>query len=323
MSNVTTELFDSGNTDLAGLGGTLAGVFIGLVVIFLVGHLFTRMSGSSSETSSKYNKNKSKNFNNNKYRTFVGVEIECMKTESNIKGSVLNKFNMYEGDDASIRGGDGSGVEYKSSPTQGDRLLKTIKDFSEELNKTKHKTNKSCGLHIHIETAPDLELMKKLYCFYSKYEGLFFAMLPESRQNNDYCKKFKRLDKFNYSDILKLKSIADFKTLYYEKESFYPEIHHGHKKRYCWVNFHSIFYRGTLEIRGHSGTISGEKINNWIMIHLMVRDYLEKNTIKNISKMDVSKKRFLGIFTKDLQDYIKERWKKFPETSEENFKEYK
>ena len=123
--------------------------------------------------------------------------------------------------------------------------------------------------------------------------------------------------------MLSLETIKDFKKLFYERNRFYPIKEHGYKKRYCWINFHSVFYRATLEIRAHSGTVSGDKINKWIMIHLAVRDYLENNTLDDISKMKVSKETFLKIFSKDLREYIKERWKVFPDVSEENFKEYK
>jgi len=137
--------------------------------------------------------------------------------------------------------------------------------------------NKSCGLHIHIETKPNTELLKKMYCFYSKFEGLFFAMLPKSRQDSSFCKKFNKLDKYSYKDVLEVKDLRGFKKLFYEKAGFYPRFNYDYKKRRCWINFHSIFYRGTLEVRAHSGTINAKKIKNWIQMHLVIREYLDKN----------------------------------------------
>ena len=236
----------------------------------------------------------------------------------------MEEYNFTEGSDCSISTEKGyrSGYEYRSKPTNGDKLYEMIDGFSEELIKNKYKVNKSCGLHIHLETKPEVELLKKMYCFYSKFEGLFFAMLPKSRQRNSYCAKFNKLDKYSYKDVLEVKDLNAFKRLFYEQKGFYPTKTHGHKKRRCWINFHSIFYRGTLEIRAHSGTINAEKIKNWIQMHLIIRKYLDKTPIEKLTKMKTSKDKFLSLFPKDLQKYIKKRWEVFPEVAEENFREY-
>ena len=301
----------------------LATIIILAVVFAIAGFVTGTFSGTRKKNNNKIT---SDTFKKNKFENFVGIEVECLaKGRGNsISSSKLKEYNFKEGSDGSIDEEKGyhDGYEYRSSPANGDKLYEMIDGVSEELIKNKYKVNKSCGLHIHVETKPEVELLKKMYCFYSKFEGLFFAMLPKSRQKNEYCVKFNELDKYSYKEVLKVKDLGGFKKLFYEQRGFYPTKSYGHKKRYCWINFHSIFYRGTLEIRAHSGTINAEKIKNWIQMHLIIREYLDKKPIEELTKMRASKKRFLSLYPKELQKYIKKRWKVFPEVAEENFKEY-
>lgn len=302
---------------------TLGIVFAVIAVFAILACAFNLFFGKSKKGPNKFT---SDTFKKNKFDNFVGVEIECLgkRGEGEVSNSKLKEYNFTEGTDGSIHEEKGyrEGYEYRSKPANGDKLYEMIDGISKELIEHKYKVNKSCGLHVHIETKPDVELLKKMYCFYSKFEGLFFAMLPISRQETQYCEKFNKLDKYSYEDVLDVKDLRGFKKLFYEKTGFYPTKIHGNKKRYCWINFHSIFYRGTLEVRAHSGTINAEKIKNWIQMHLVIRDYLNKNSLEDLIKMKTSKKKFLSLFPKDLQKYINKRWEVFPEVAEENFKEY-
>ncbi len=298
-----------------------------MVMIFIVVGVAIKIIGGSNRDKLK-GKFTSDTFKKNKFDNFVGVEIECLakRRGNSISNSKLKEHNFIEGIDPSIKNNNGEessrGYEYRSTPANGDKLHEMIDGLSEELINKKYSVNKSCGLHVHIETKPEVELLKKMYCFYSKFEGLFFAMLPKSRQENKFCAKFNELDKYSYKEVLDVKDLRGFKKLFYERAGFYPKFNYGHKKRYCWINFHSIFYRGTLEIRAHSGTINAEKIKNWIQMHLIIKEYLDKKPIEELTKMRASKKRFLSLYTKDLQKYIKKRWEVFPEVAEQNFKEY-
>lgn len=302
---------------------TFAIVVIGLLVLM---YILYNLANYFSKKKNQITKITSETFKKNKFDNFIGIEIECLKKKGVLPISVskLSECNFKKGSDHSIKAEKGysGGYEYRCSPANGDELYKMVDGLSEELNKKGYKVNKSCGLHVHIETEPEVELLKKLYCFYSKFEGLFFAMLPKSRQDNDYCQKFKELDKYSYKDVLGVKDLRGFKSLFYETKSFYPTKTHGNKKRYSWVNFHSVFFRGTLEIRAHSGTINAEKIKNWIRMHLIIKKYLKGKSVEQIAKMKTSKERFLKLFPEDLQEYIKSRWEVFPTVAEENFREY-
>lgn len=268
-----------------------------------------------------YTKNKSNGFKINPHKRWCGVEIECLNKDRDSNcfiRSELSDLGFCQGTDGSVRGFGARGIEFRSLIFQGDRLLKTITNFCNQLDEKDYFINKSCGLHIHLAVDQDVEELKKMFIFYKKYENLIFRMLPKSRQNSDYCQKFSRHYEQSAEYILKnIKTLNDFKNIVYDG-IFSDRYSHDHNKRYCWSNFHSIFYRGTLEIRAHSGTVNDEKINNWFLLHLYILDYLKGRTAQEIYDLKLGSKDFLDIFPVNLQVYIVQRWNKFKYSAEEN-----
>lgn len=255
----------------------------------------------------------SKTFIKNPDRRYCGVEIECLNEYRNVNCFIrkeLKELRFSQGRDGSLSSE--MGVEFRSVPMNGDLLFDSIEEFGKVLNKKKYRVNSSCGLHIHLEVKQQLVFLKKLYLFYLRFEDMFFNMLPKSRRSSDYCERFKEYYKDTPEEIMEVKTLDEFKEMLYETSRYRREIrYHNNDKRYCWVNLHSIFYRGTLEIRSHSGTINPSKIINWIMIHERVLKFLDEKTLEEIGTMNVTKKGFLDIFPKSVQNYIKKRWETF------------
>lgn len=261
------------------------------------------------------NKLNSTTFKNNPSKRFCGVEIECRNRQRDkncfIRKELKNlKFSQVI--DSSINSG---GVEFVSKPLNGDLLFNSIGNFCKILHKKKYFVDRSCGLHIHLGVQKRLKHLKKLYLFYEKFEPLIFKMVPISRQATNYCMKFDKVYHHKGEKIIGIKSLHEFKTMIYETKNKinlkYKTNNKYTNKRYCWTNFHSVFYRGTLEIRNHSGTTSEEKIKNWLELHLTILDYLEKVDLQTINELNINKKTFLSLFNKPLQKYIKDRWEKF------------
>lgn len=324
------------NSDPFGMGFVVTNYVWILITIILIGlipflyKIFIRQRMNIRNQILEYNTNyaipkvkklTSNSFKLNKFRNYCGIEIECIADSQGIRKEEAKEMHFNKGGDGSLSEG---GVEFKSIPSRGDKLFKIIDKFCKELNDKKYYVDTTCGLHIHIETEQDLELLKKLYIFYSKYENLFFKMLPKSRQKSDYCEKFKEVDEYSISKIKKVNNLEDFKKLYYDTNSYGSNIReHDHKKRHCWCNFHSVFYRGTLEIRNHSGTINSEKIKKWILIHLYVKDFLKNRSIDYLNNLPNNRETFLEIFPLSLRKYIRQRWDKFPTAEENKFQEVK
>jgi Putative amidoligase enzyme len=262
-------------------------------------------------------KTPSQTFKANRHKNFCGVEIECLNDDIRdeyFRYNDLIEFGFSQRYDGSLD--NYTGVEFVSNPFNGDLLLEKINSFCQELKKRNYYVNKSCGLHIHIKVPNRVKFLKKVFVFYLKFEKLFFSMLPNSRSSNSYCSFLNsNLSYITPEMISECTSSADFQKLFYNAKSFRSlkdlkkQKYNG--KRYSWINFHSLFYRGTLEIRSHSGTINYDKIRNWLLMHLSVLDFLRHIPFQTVSEFPVSEGFFLSLFDEELQKYISERWLKF------------
>lgn len=264
-----------------------------------------------------FSKTASKSFKLNKHRNFCGVEIECLNHdvyEQSFCYDELKEYGFSQVSDGSLDSE--TGVEFVSNPFNGDLLFEKIDEFCEELNKREYEVDKSCGLHIHISIPNRVKLLKRIFAFYQKYENFFFEMLPNSRKENTYCCFLGNSYHHTASPaVADCKTSFDFQKLFYKEKSIkkireYKKDKYN-RQRYSWLNFHSLFYRGTLEIRSHSGTIKADKIKNWLLIHLTALDYLKHTSFKTINELPDTRESFLSLFDKNLQNYILERWQKF------------
>jgi hypothetical protein len=103
------------------------------------------------------------------------------------------------------------------------------------LDAHKAYVNKSCGTHVHFDMRGVSEHDVTLYGDrLAKYVPILKRMLPASRRNNSYCQ-----------DTVNTLIRGD---------------------RYAFVNLRAYTKHGTLEVRGHSGTLNATKILNWIAI---------------------------------------------------------
>ena len=267
---------------------------------------------------------KSETFSKNKFKEFCGVEIETLN--DNLHDNSFNKEDCEKYSFSQIRDGslNNNGVEFVSNIFNGDLLLQKIETFSKELNNRDYSIDKTCGLHIHVKIPKTIAYLKKVYLFYKKYENYFFEMLPKSRQNNLYCYKISDvLNTITEEDFLNFENCKQFEQKFYgtKNQEYIKQMKKEkyNNKRYSWVNFHSVFYRGTLELRSHSGTINPTKIKNWFLINLTALNFVKGINAESISLLPNSKEFFLSLFDKDIQKYIKLRWNSFiKEDSEED-----
>jgi len=265
---------------------------------------------------------KSKGYKINPYKNLCGVEIECLNNDIKEYGFDYDELQEYQFSQIPDGSLDDGGAEFVSNAFNGDALLSKLKAFCQELGNRDYYVTRSCGLHIHIKISKRLEFIKKVFAFYSLFEEMFFRMLPESRQRNSYCCRFSQTySNIGLESIRNCRKAIDLQKLLYDSQSpatikkYKQEKYNG--KRYNWINFHSLFYRGTLEIRNHSGTISYTKIKNWLLIHLRVLDFIRHLPFETICQLPQTDAFFLSLFDEDLKKYIASRWIEFGHPSVE------
>lgn len=217
---------------------------------------------------------------------WVSVEIECVfKTEqseqtfvSQIRSNGCSKYVTVKSD-SSIRAlpSDGEGaygreiiVSFKKKEPQ---VLMTV---CQALNSVSATVNKSCGLHVHFDMR-HVTHGKTLGTAARRIAQVVPAlkqMLPASRRDNQYCSRT-------------INSLKD-------------------GSRYSFVNMQSFTKHKTLEIRGHSGTIDGNKIFNWISLLDLIMKTPNQKEVNTIPEL-------LAAFRlpANLSNYVMHRYIKF------------
>jgi len=147
--------------------------------------------------------------------------------------------------------------------------------------------NKSCGLHVHFDRRhSDYYKTVDIANVLAGYVPALKCMLPESRRNNSYCK---------YS--------------------------HNKNDRYSFINSKAYTRHGTLEIRGHSGTIEYTKIKNWIEIMQALINVAEQPVVKykQVRSINTLLKVLQSVGTGvGLLEYVKARAALFSGVNEHN-----
>lgn len=165
----------------------------------------------------------------------VGIEIECYGRGlgDSIDGT------EYHGD-GSVSGPQGEyGGEYVLFPASGDALIERIETVTERMQDMGLKVNKTCGLHVHIDSRDKtIYQVEDIARAFDAVEDLFFDMVTASRRDNSYCR----------AGSLRQENA-----------------------RYHALNWRHAFRKyQTVEFRLHHGTLDADKIIQWIALCLFV-----------------------------------------------------
>lgn len=149
------------------------------------------------------------------------------------------------------------------------------------------RVNKSTGMHVHLDArASTGRNHRYMFARLVMAQSILFAMQPNSRKDNRFCKRTKSQD---YTTALST-------------------------GRYQGVNPQSVSRHNTIEIRIHSGTVGASKIINWIKILIGIVDC----DIVEAKRAPRTVESFCKAFKigADLRAYIEERIQKFSTNGE-------
>ncbi len=226
-----------------------------------------------------------------------GVEIE---TCSNVW------CGDYDYNWKAVYDGSTNGPEFVTGILKGDYGVQQLKSMSNALVSSEAKVDKKCGVHVHIGGAIHnrrLSIIILKLCV--QIEQDIYAMLPESRASNSYCKKLPidiidRMNFKNYKEVLGNFTTGHEINRTYNKKKNHPNGHYN-SQRYHWINLTNCSTKGgpdTIEFRPHSATIDFDKIYPWVLICMSIVNFAE-NQQRRIMISSYSEKRIT------LQDVIR------------------
>lgn len=205
-------------------------------------------------------------------RATFGIELECM---SPISRQELVEF--LEGGGISVRNGghwerttgtdgcwcvkeDGSlypsrtgqiPLEIVSPVLSGTQGMEAVSQVLMLLASLGAEVNGYCGTHVHIGLQGMTFAQKQnIAVNYTMVQDLVFHFFPRSRRDCTWCR---RVNDFDRVRIAQATSTAGLSS-----------VQPRHDDRYHALNLRSIEDHGTIEFRGHQGTLSPIKIKAWL-----------------------------------------------------------
>jgi hypothetical protein len=252
----------------------------------------------------------------------VGIEIEAVNGEHGGLGDALDGA-IGISDDGSLHGN--TVVEIQTPPASSSELERMISNACSSLRKYDWEVNSSCGLHVHID-AQDIrnneKLLRRLFLTYGAIEDVIYAMLPESRRTNTYCKKLDSVvDENELSGMINKVNSKEHHMV--QKKWYggdYDPNYQSHDKydssRYHGLNVHSLLAQGHVEMRYHHGTISADAIRKWIKFHLEVINWITSTNFSSKALRMIHKTKSMDLkkgimfhrmkLSEDTRRYVKD-----------------
>lgn len=144
----------------------------------------------------------------------------------------------------------------------------TVQALARRLRKIGGFTNKSCGIHIHLDGSNHTaRSIRNFVNIIASHNDLFYKSLQIAPERMRYCKKMDAylVERMNQ---VKPKTLAQIESIWYEN---YTGSHssHYHNSRYHFLNLHSFFHGNhTVELRGFNSTLHAGKIRAYIVLAL-------------------------------------------------------
>lgn len=167
-------------------------------------------------------------------------------------------------------------------------LTKTLNAFQKVLKRADAWTNKTCGLHVHIDmrNRDGIKCADKLF----ESEGILFSIVPGYRKGNTYCRP-------SNGYILGVKN-----TVKMEQIRFW--------QKYTAINLQPLTRQKTIEIRLHEGTTNMQRVDYWCKFLLGIINSETPVTEKNYLKV--------GSIPKKVKTYVSGRYKKYSKSKAYN-----
>lgn len=160
------------------------------------------------------------------------------------------------------------------------------------------KVNKSCGLHIHFNAEHfNLTTWKNILWNYATLEPTIDSFMPYSRRanNNGYCRTMQ--DRRLESTINSLSGANSLTSELSKLRNIYGN------DRFRKVNLQSFLAHRSLEFRQHSGTVSYQKIENWILFLARLIEFSRTNKITGNANFETLK----NFLDEDLINFYESR----------------
>lgn len=143
-----------------------------------------------------------------------------------------------------------------------------VQALARRLRKAGGFTNKSCGIHIHLDGSNHTpRSIRNFINIIYAHNDLLYKSLQIAPERMRYCKKMDAylVERMNQ---VKPKRFSQIESIWYENYGGNRNGHY-HQSRYHFLNLHSFFHGNhTVELRGFNSTLHAGKIRAYIVLAL-------------------------------------------------------
>ena len=147
--------------------------------------------------------------------------------------------------------------------------IETIQELVRKLREAGALANFSCGIHVHIDASSfDARTLRNITNIMAAKEDLIYKALQVSvARQNRWCKPVEErfLEELNQK---KPGTLEEVRHIWYNGAS--RQRDHYDESRYHCLNLHSVFQKGTVEVRLFNGTTHAGKIKAYIQLCLAI-----------------------------------------------------
>jgi len=203
-------------------------------------------------------------------------------------------------EERSLRGP--QGIEMLSPPLIGKDGLLKLKKALKILKANGAKVNKTCGLHIHHDASDfGCQELRNLLELMLVWEPLIYRAIPDNeRRVKRTCQPISR-ELVELARELSEKECEDTKALqelWYAQSERLSKNARYNETRYHGLNFHSFWFRGTVEFRYMRGTLIWDIVKAWILFTQALMEEAKAGLSQN------PKRDLYGLFAKWRESLI-------------------
>ncbi len=162
------------------------------------------------------------------------------------------------------------GVEVVSPPLDFDNPEQRGQvDRAMEALRSVCRTDPRAGIHVHVESRDlDAQQVAAVARTFVHFEDVMFRLASSGWNTirpgaRTYCKP---LSQSQVDGLSKARTTVALQRAYYGGTGNTFAASHGHSSRYCALNLHSHFYRGTIEFRLFNSSMNTKRVQTYIAV---------------------------------------------------------
>lgn len=150
-------------------------------------------------------------------------------------------------------------------------------------------TYEAAGIHVHVESqGMDARQISAVARLFAKYEDVLYRLASSGWQRirSGALSYAKPLSENQKKGLARARTDEALQRAYYgnTRGVYHSTSSHGNPARYCGLNLHSHWYRGTIEFRIFNSSMNANRIQTYIAVCMAMVQDAKNGKLRSINK---------------------------------------